>query len=52
MALHYDRLCDLVVRVSGCRTRGFGFGFDSRRYQIFLEVVGLKWGPLSPCEDK
>jgi hypothetical protein len=24
-----------------------GSGFDSRRYQIFLEVVGLEWGPLS-----
>jgi hypothetical protein len=22
-------------------------GFDSRRYQIFSEVVGLEWGPLS-----
>jgi hypothetical protein len=22
-------------------------GFDSRRYQIFREVVGLEWGPLS-----
>jgi hypothetical protein len=22
-------------------------GFDSRRYQIFWEVVGLEWGPLS-----
>ena len=28
-----DRLCGLVVRVSGYRYRGFGF--DSRRYQIF-----------------
>ena len=28
-----DRLCDLVVRVSGYRYRGIGF--DSRRYQIF-----------------
>jgi hypothetical protein len=23
-------------------------GFDSRHYQIFWEVVGLEWGPLSP----
>jgi hypothetical protein len=23
------------------------FGFDSRRYQIFWEVVGLERGPLS-----
>ena len=28
-----DRLCDLVVRVSGYRYRGLGF--DSRCYQIF-----------------
>ena len=28
-----DRHCGLVVRVSGYRYRGFGF--DSRRYQIF-----------------
>ena len=28
-----DRLCGLVVRVSGYRDRGLGF--DSRRYQIF-----------------
>jgi hypothetical protein len=24
-----------------------GPGFDSRRYQILYEVVGLEWGPLS-----
>jgi hypothetical protein len=30
---HTDRLCGLVVRVSGYRYRGLGF--DSRRYQIF-----------------
>jgi hypothetical protein len=40
-----DRLCDLVVRVSGYRYRGPGF--DSRRYQIFWVVVGLERGPLS-----
>ena len=28
-----DRLCGLVVRISGYRYRGHGF--DSRRYQIF-----------------
>ena len=28
-----DRLCGLVLRVSGYRYRGLGF--DSRRYQIF-----------------
>jgi hypothetical protein len=35
----------LVVRVPGYRSRGPGF--DSRRYQIFLEIVGLERGPLS-----
>jgi hypothetical protein len=40
-----DRLCGLVVRVSGCRSRGPGF--DSRRFQIFCEAVGLERGPLS-----
>jgi hypothetical protein len=34
-----------VVRVPGYRSRGSGF--DSRRYQIFREVVGLERGPLS-----
>jgi hypothetical protein len=40
-----DRLCDLVVRVPGYRSRDPGF--DSGRYQIFREVVGLEQGPLS-----
>ena len=40
-----DRLCDLVVRVSGYRYRGLGF--DSRRYQIFWVVVGLERDLLS-----
>ena len=31
--LKVDRLCGLVVRVSGYRYKGLGF--DSRRYQIF-----------------
>jgi hypothetical protein len=35
-----------VVNVPGYRSRGPGF--DSRRYQIFWEVVGLERGPLSP----
>jgi hypothetical protein len=39
------RLCGLVVRVPGYRSRGPGF--DSRRYQFFGEVVGLERGPLS-----
>jgi hypothetical protein len=34
-----------VVRVLGYRSSGPRF--DSRRYQILLEVVGLEWGPLS-----
>ena len=41
----YDRLCGLVVRVSGYRYRGLGF--DSRRYQIFWVVVRLERGPHS-----
>jgi hypothetical protein len=40
-----DRLCGLVVRVSGYRYRGLGF--DPRRYQIFWVVVSLERGPLS-----
>jgi hypothetical protein len=40
---HSDRLCGLVVRVPGYRDPGF----DSRRYRIFREVVGLERGPLS-----
>jgi hypothetical protein len=40
-----DRLCGLVVRVSGCRSRGPGF--YSRRYHIFWEVVRLRRGPLN-----
>jgi hypothetical protein len=40
-----DRFCGLVVRVPGYRSRGPGF--DSRRYQIFWEVVGLERGPRS-----
>jgi hypothetical protein len=40
-----DRLCGLVVKVSGCRFRGPGF--DSWFYQIFWVVVGLEQGPLS-----
>jgi hypothetical protein len=39
------RLCGLVVRIPGYRSRGPAF--DSWRYQIFWEVVGLEWGPLS-----
>jgi hypothetical protein len=35
----------VVVRVPGYRSRGPVF--DSRRYQIFLEVVGRERGPLS-----
>jgi hypothetical protein len=38
-------LCGLVVRVYGYRSRGPGF--DSRRFQIFWEAVGLERGLLS-----
>jgi hypothetical protein len=37
-------LCGLVVRVFGYRSRGPGF--DSWRFQIFWEAVGLEQGPL------
>jgi hypothetical protein len=40
-----DRLCGLVVRVSGYRSRGPGF--DSRSFHIFWEEAGLERGPLS-----
>jgi hypothetical protein len=40
-----DRLCGLVVRGPGYRSRDPGF--DSRCYQIFWEVVGLERGPLN-----
>jgi hypothetical protein len=40
-----DRLCGLVVRAPGYRVRGPGF--DSQRYKIFLEVMGLERVPLS-----
>jgi hypothetical protein len=41
----YDRLCGLVIRVPGYRSRDPGS--DSRRYHIFWEVVGLERCPLS-----
>jgi hypothetical protein len=34
-----------VVRAPGYKSKGLGF--DSWRYQIFLEVVDLGQGPLS-----
>jgi hypothetical protein len=40
-----DRLCGLVVRGPGCRSRGPVF--DSRNYQIFWVAVGLKRSLLS-----
>jgi hypothetical protein len=40
-----DRLCGLVVRVPGNRSKSSGF--DSRSYKIFWEVVGLERGPHS-----
>jgi hypothetical protein len=44
---HIDRLRGLVIRVPCYRSRGPRF--DSRRYHIFWEVVGLERGPLSPA---
>jgi hypothetical protein len=45
LGLKLDRLCGLVVRVPGYRSRGPMF--DSWRYHIFWEVVGQEQGPLS-----
>jgi hypothetical protein len=45
MALKIDSLCGIVVRVPAYRSRGPGF--DSRRYQIFWEVMSLERDPLS-----
>jgi hypothetical protein len=39
-----DRFHGLVIRVLGCRSRGPGF--DSRRCQIFWEIVSLERRPL------
>jgi hypothetical protein len=46
--LNGDHLYDLVFRVPGYRS--WGPRFDSQRYQIFWEVVGLERGPLSLVE--
>jgi hypothetical protein len=40
-----DRLCGLMVRVSGYRSRGPGS--IPGRYQIYREVAGLELGSLS-----
>jgi hypothetical protein len=45
VVVYFNRLCGLVVIVPGYRSRVPGF--DSQRYQIFWEVVGLERGPFS-----
>jgi hypothetical protein len=45
LSVNQDRLYGLVVRVPGYRSRGPEF--DSRRSQIFWEIMGLERGPLS-----
>jgi hypothetical protein len=45
MSTSHDRLCGLVVRVPGYRSRGPGFDF--RRCQIFWVVVRQELGSLS-----
>jgi hypothetical protein len=46
---YYYCRCGLVARDPGCRFRGPRF--DSGRYHIFWEVMGLERGSLSPFED-
>jgi hypothetical protein len=41
----HQRLCGLLVRVSGYSSTGSGL--DSRRFQVFSEAAGLERGPLS-----
>jgi hypothetical protein len=45
LSKRFDSPCGLVAGVSGYKSRGPVF--ESRRYQISWEVVGLEQGPLS-----
>jgi hypothetical protein len=49
MVIKKDSLCGIAVSSWLQIQRS---GFNSRHYQIFWEVVGLEWGPLSLVSTK